>query len=137
MFKQRIIHNNICPYNINIKYSNQKKTNFDSILTGYGYTTYFNKLDIKPALGTPNCVAPEVLISYDYRQSDLFSIGMTIYYLYFGILPDSNGLNKLNIKIEEDKQLEDLLKKILKRDPKERISWIKYFDHPFFKQYEY
>ena len=137
LYKQGIIHNNICPYNINIKYSNQKKTNFDSILTGYGYTTYFNKLGIIPSLGTPSFVAPEVSLSNYRQKSDLFSIGMTIYYLYFGFLPDSNGLNELNIKIEEDKQLEDLLKKILKRDPKERISWIKYFDHPFFKQYEY
>ena len=39
--------------------------------------------------------------------------------------------------IYEDKALEDLLKKLLKVNPNERITWEEYFDYPFFKQYEY
>ena len=78
------------------------------------------------------------------NNCDLFSIGITIYYLYFGKLPfnrRSIGVNTKNtdikIEIDEDKQLEDLLKKLLKENPDERITWEEYFNHPFFKQYEY
>ena len=38
---------------------------------------------------------------------------------------------------DEDKQFEDLLIKLLKENPDERITWKEYFNHPFFKQYEY
>ena len=82
-------------------------------------------------------MAPEVFKSCYREESDLFSIGMTIYHLYFGVIPGQNELNEMNIKIEEDKQLEDLLKRLLKRKPEERISWEEYFAHSFFKQYEY
>ena len=90
-------------------------------------------------------MAPEVIEKKEYKNNcDLFSIGVTIYYLYFGKLPlnrRSIGVNtkKTDIKIEidEDKQLEDLLKRLLKENPDERITWEEYFEHPFFKQYEY
>ena len=65
---------------------------------------------------------------------------MTIYFLYFGKLAYSNILQKkinFEFQIEEDRQLEDLLKKLLKENPKERMNWQEYFNHPFFRQYEY
>ena len=78
----------------------------------------------------------------------MYSIGLTIYYLYFGKLPYSqfslNEYNNLlenpqniNVTISTDKNLEDLINKILKKDVKDRINWYEYFSHPFFKQYNY
>ena len=32
-----------------------------------------------------------------------------------------------------DKKLDDLIIKLLKYNPDERITWNEYFDHPFFK----
>ena len=55
--------------------------------------------------------------------------------LYFRIYPFS--FSNINLKIEEDRELEDLLIKLLNNDSYKRISWEEYFDHPFFKQYEY
>ena len=87
-------------------------------------------------------MAPEIFNNKAYKNNcDLFSIGVTIYYLYFGKLPfvriyANNEIN-MNIKIEQDRQLEDLLIKLLKENPDERITWEEYFEHPFFKQYEY
>ena len=139
LIEQNIIHNNICPRNIYIKYTNRKKTNFDSILTGYGYYTDYSKKcenSFKEFLGTPLFQAPEVLAGNIRKNSDLFSIGVTIYYLYFGKFHfPSDPLEY--IKIEEDRQLEDLLKKLLIRDPDKRINWEEYFAHPFFRQYLY
>ena len=152
LLEQNIIHNNICPRNIYIKYTNRKKTNFDSILTGYGYFTNYKKEKVvkieeeeeeeeesvikRPFIGTPVFQAPEVLYGDIRKNSDLFSIGMTIFFLYSGKLAYIEE-KSLKFKIEEDRQLEDLLYKLLKRNPDERINWEEYFTHPFFRQYEY
>ena len=72
------------------------------------------------------------------NNCDLFSIGITIYLLYFGDYPyDNKGKINWKFKIKKDNQLEDLLKRLLKENPNERITWEEYFEHPFFKQYEY
>ena len=47
----------------------------------------------------------------------------------------NDNLNTIII-IEEDKELEDSLIKLLKENPDKRITWEDYFNHPFFKQYE-
>ena len=138
-----IVHRDIKPENILIKYSNRKKTNFDSILADYGLSTELIQDDevYEDVCGTPSFMAPEVKKGYYNNKCDLFSIGVTIYLLYFGKFPYYNGDRRgkvdFNFKIEEDSQLEDLLRKLLKENPKERISWNEYFEHPFFKQYEY
>ena len=85
-------------------------------------------------------MAPE-MFNHKYKNNcDLFSIGITIYLLYFGKFPYDNfdeNVSNLNLQIDEDKMLEDLIKKLVKENPDERITWEDYFDHPFFKQYEY
>ena len=45
-------------------------------------------------------------------------------------------IQKIKI-IEEDLQLDDLIRKLLEVDPSKRITWIEYFEHPFFKKYKY
>ena len=135
LLEQNIIHNNICPRNIYIKYTNRNKTNFDSILTGFGYYTKYKEKMVRVEhicqeenFGTRAFQAPEVMGGIYKKNSDLFSIGRTIIFLYFGYIRN-------DFQIKEDRQLEDLLKKLLKEDPDERINWEEYFDHPFFKQY--
>ena len=34
-----------------------------------------------------------------------------------------------------DESLDDLIKKLLTNDPKKRITWEEYFNHPFFENY--
>ena len=66
-------------------------------------------------------MAPEILFGYEYSNGcDLYSIGATIYYLYFGKYPFNRKYigvqpTKLDIKINGDKQLEDLINKLLKK----------------------
>jgi len=85
---------------------------------------------------------------YSKFSSYLYSVGLTIYYLYFGKLPYSkfsfdefnmllDNPQNINVTIVTDRNLEDLINKILKKNIKDRIDWKGYFSHPFFKQYNY
>ena len=88
-------------------------------------------------------MAPEIINKEkDLTKSDLWSIGIIIYYLYFKQYP-FNGKNeselindiysdKLLNKIDNE-ELDDLMNKLLKKNINERISWDEYFNHPFFK----
>ena len=150
LLNNHIVHRNINPTTILIKYNNKEKTNFDSILTDYRYSQEYkeNALLLKKEIGALLFVAPEILKGIGYKNNcDLYSIGVTIYYLYFGKyhffaenrmdLLNMITNENLNFKIEENKDLEDLLKKLLKENPNKRINWKDYFEHAFFKQYEY
>ena len=94
-------------------------------------------------------MAPEILEmegeekEYD-DKCDLWNIGVIIYQLYFK-RPPYNGdtqraiLNLIKkqgnkiLKKTGDNQLDDLIKSLLIADPRRRISWDGYFNHPFFK----
>ena len=74
---------------------------------------------------------------------DILDLGRIIYLMLFKEYPN-NGINKINLlntiksvnqlKLTDDADLNDLLKKMLKLNINERISWNDYFNHPFFKQ---
>ena len=94
-------------------------------------------------------MAPEVLEGkgeYD-NKCDLWSIGVIMYQLLYGEFPYKGknqvalleniknlGLNALKQPV--DKKLKDLIFSLLVRDPRERISWNDYFNHPFFTMKE-
>ena len=88
-------------------------------------------------------MAPEVIKDEkDLSKSDLWSLGILIYYMYFREYP-YNGknehilLNDINsgkkIKIIPNEDLNDLMNKLLKSNPNQRLSWEEYFNHKFFK----
>jgi serine/threonine protein kinase len=93
-------------------------------------------------------MAPEILMNKNYsKKADIWSIGIITYQLLFKILPFkarnekellNNILNHKGIKIPEGYKISDtlfdLLKNCLQVDPKDRLSWKQYFDHPFFKE---
>ena len=78
---------------------------------------------------------------YD-NKCDLFSLGVTIYQLYFNSLPfQYKKVEYKTIYLKdkkkndcEDKILDDLITNMLKFEPEERISWDEYFKHQFFNQ---
>ena len=86
--------------------------------------------------------APEILNdNKNLSKSNLWSLGIIIYYMYFKeypynskneimLLKDINSMEK--IKNIENKELNDLINKLLKINIKDRISWKEYFNHPFF-----
>ena len=141
LFNNRITHIDIKLDNILIKYNDPEKTNFDSFLLGYGICENDDEnLLIQNCIGSPANIDPLILKELNFQKKykntcNLLRIGVTIYLLYFGNFPFL--FSEINLKIEEDKQFEDLLIKLLNNNPYKRISWEEYFNHPFFKQYEY
>ena len=90
-------------------------------------------------------MAPEILKgeeAYNYKV-DLWSIGVILYKLYFGVFP-YNGPSEMAIieKIEQsgkealkktdNKDLDDLIMNLLEKDPSKRFTWYQYFNHSFF-----
>ena len=151
LLKNHIVHRDIKPHNILIKYVNEYKTNFDSVLADYGISEKENEdSGLREQYGTFGYMAPEIIKGEVYHNNcDLYSIGVILYELYWLEKPidDHNMIFMINqmftlgekaIKIiEEDLIFDDLVRKLLKINPEERITWEEYFAHPFFKQYEY
>ena len=148
MIDKKIIHRDIKLENILVK--DKQKENFIVKLSDYGETKKLGTLSQmnESVHGTPNTQAPEILNGENYdSKSDLWSLGVIIYQLYFKKLPYiGNTATALYNKIKNDKNqsfikekttnnanLDDLIRKLLKFDPKERITWEEYFAHPFFK----
>ena len=85
-----------------------------------------------------------------YESSvDIFSLGIILYQLShnlkhpFGLnyiqslINYTNNYDKDNLNIEFDKSIKnndfkDLIKKMIKLNPKNRLNWEEYFNHPFF-----
>ena len=103
--------------------------------------------------GTPDTVAPEIVLEKEqkYESSvDIFSLGIILYQLShnlkhpFGtkyeldIIKYYENYDKDNLNIEFDKSINnndfvDLVRKMIKLNPKNRLKWEEYFEHPFFK----
>ena len=149
MHNKRILHNAIKLENILLKYLNEEKTKFIVKLKITDDTCSLDDATnlLSSAIENNNLkiISPEILKGEKYiEKCDLWSIGILIYSLYFKEFPftgdDEKELIK-NIKsiIEEgklkninDERLNDLVKKLLTIDPKNRITWKDYFNHKFF-----
>ena len=146
MAKNNIIHRALNLENILIKYINEKKSKFIVKLSDYSYSVKLITPNQKcnDFCGDFNYLAPEVLKGEEYdNKCDLWSLGIIIYELYFSKKPFTGQdpgtlLNDIlendnnNLKITSDIILDDLIEKLLTIDPKKRIGWEDYFNHPFF-----
>ena len=153
MVKENIVHRDIKLENILIKYLDKEKNTFLVKLTDYGISKQITNSTIcKTNTGTYFTMAPEVMEGkekYD-NKCDLWSIGIIIYQLYFNSLPYTGRTpfaiinNIINLELKtvlnknktDNKQLDDLIRNLLIKDPRERLSWEEYFNHPFFNKTE-
>ena len=147
MHENHISHRDIKIYNILVKYLNKKKTKFKVLLSDYGVSNQLSSMtkNYTTHAGSPIIMAPEILEGEDYNDKcDIWSLGITIYYLHTKDLPYKGkceakilkDIKKLGLSVLDrinNQNLKDLLSKMLKIDPNERISWDDYFKHPFFK----
>ena len=134
-----IIHRDIKPENVLISESSEAK------LTDFGWSNYINSEIRSTYCGTPVYLAPEMIkeIGHD-EHLDIWCIGVLIFELLTGYVPfmgmDFKKLNDniMNLKIQwpKDMNLEakNLISKILKPDPQDRISLEEMVKHPFFKK---
>ena len=146
MKENNIIHRNLKLENILVKYNDKGPKKYTIKLSGYGCSKRLKSLSMScnEYCGTLVYMAPEILKGEEYNfKCDLWNIGIIIYRLLYGKSPylgeteyalikniDKYG-NKI-IKIK-NKELEDLVKNLLEKEPSKRIDWDKYFNHPFFE----
>ncbi len=148
MNNKNIKFNGLKPENILIKYENEEKTKYVVKLKITDGNEKMSKIrkEINTNMKNNYLDSPEILNGENYNEkSDLWSLGVIIYILYYKDYPykgtnDKAILNQINKgeqilkKSENNTNLDDLIKKLLKKTTKERLTWKQYFDHPFFKQ---
>ena len=141
LLKENIIHRDLKPSNILLSLDTINKTTFK--LSDYGISKILNNSFTDTTNGTPLTKSPEALKGdFISNKSDIWSLGIIIYYMYFKEYPyNGNSEYKIikdiesnkKLKIFEDKKLNDLVSKMLIVNEKERISWDDYFNHSFFQ----
>ena len=153
--EQGIIHRDIKPNNIILK-SKGKISSSDIKLIDFGLATYTDtSRHIVERCGTPGYIAPEIL-TYEHARSlkqtpksDVFSIGVILYYLLVGKLPFRSStiegtllknfecsVNYSNPRISRVPHVKSLLMKMLQADPLRRISAEEALEHKFFDGYK-
>ncbi|OHT09493.1 calcium/calmodulin-dependent protein kinase kinase 2, beta [Tritrichomonas foetus] len=95
--------------------------------------------------GTPAYLAPEMFgeNSYDPFSADVWSLGITLYFVLFSKLPFIAGkladiqrkVTAEDVKFPEgtDRDAQDLIRKMLKKNPTNRIKLSEIWEHPWMK----
>ena len=145
MKDKNIIHRDLKPSNILLSLNKSKINKISFKISDFGLNKLIegSKIDEMNLKGTPITMSPETLKGEENlisNKSDIWSLGIIIYYMLFKEYP-YNSKNEYQIIKESNKQLksidnkelDDLIKKMLVININERISWEEYFQHPFFK----
>ncbi|CAD8103908.1 unnamed protein product [Paramecium sonneborni] len=147
---KKCIHRNLKPENLLLK---NKESSTDVVIADFGLATFLNEQILFKRCGTPGFVAPEILIYkeedpfYD-DKCDIFSAGVIFYILLTGRQPfqgqdykailRSNKNCEINFNLKEilssSAKLQDLLRKMLQQNPKDRPSAETCLQHPYFKE---
>ena len=146
MKEKKIVHRDLKPDNILIKY---EKNKYIAKICDYGISKIGSFTHLNTHTGTTYYMAPEIMElteenNYNYK-CDLWSLGIIIYELFFkerpykgitehAILEEIKNFGKKRLKKTGDLNLDDLISKLLEKDPEKRLTWEKYFNHPFFNE---
>jgi serine/threonine protein kinase len=143
--EKKIIRKDLKPKNILISLNKLDKCLIK--LSDYGISKFidFNDSKEETFYGSIYTMSPEVIENGEEKlteKSEIWSLGVTIYYLLFREYP-FNGktevelfediISKKKLKITNNILLDDLISKMLIFNDNERISWNEYFNHNFFK----
>ena len=136
-----IIHRDIKPENILIN------SNMKAKLIDFGWSTYIKPGDIRNSIcGTPIYMAPEMINRTGYNEKiDIWCVGVLLFELITGDQAwageniETVKYNICHLRISWPENMNsyagDLISKILKSNPEERISLKDMLNHPFFTQY--
>ncbi|MCS6894152.1 MAG: protein kinase [Deltaproteobacteria bacterium] len=131
-----IIHNDIKPENIILN-----PENGGIHLIDFGHSDYLNKTYVykENFIGTPMFLAPEAFLGRYSESSDIYSLGVTAYWLFeFGYPFSSTNLKELffekkhpRIKFSRNITLDlaELIRRMLNPDPKGRPSLVEIEDY--------
>ncbi|KAJ1416152.1 Serine/threonine-protein kinase, active site [Sesbania bispinosa] len=117
--------------------------------TDFGLSVFFKPGDVfKDLVGSAYYVAPEVLRRSYGPEADIWSAGVILYILLSGVPPFwaekeqgiFDAILRGHIDFASDpwpsisSSAKDLVKKMLRADPKERLSAVEVLDHPWMKE---
>jgi serine/threonine protein kinase len=117
------------------------------ILTDFGLSQMIlPNSKLSDQCGTLDYISPEILTKQNYGiETDIWSLGIILYLVYYGKLPfvGSNDIEIINnIKLKEpiysenkNKLVNDLISKLLDKNPKTRITAHEILSHPFIVNY--
>jgi len=140
--KKKVFLGDFTLENILLQYQNKEKTKYIiklklnpnskniKFLHKFCSTNYYNEFD-----------APEEEKNDYNEKSDLWKIGIIIYFIYFNKYPFNKDnqkkikqINNNDLYKNKDSEFKDLINRLLDEDPKKRLSWNEYFKHPFFSK---
>jgi serine/threonine protein kinase len=149
LLTHNILHRDLKPQNILLQ-----KDSVTGALTvkiaDFGFAKHFETMSedsmLQTLCGTPMYLAPEIIKERKCTiPSDLWSLGVIIYELFFHTTPFKRPRNILELvrSVEEmtkhpptmtglGEDVSDLLERLLEVDPHKRITWGNYFTHPWF-----
>lgn len=138
LHRKRIIHRDMKPQNILIGSKGLVK------LCDFGFASAMSPstLMLHSIKGTPLYMAPELVQEQAYNHNvDLWSLGVILYELYFGVPPFyTNSIYKLINQIVKSPvefperispEFQNFLSGLLHKVPGERLSWPDLLRHPF------
>ena len=148
LISQKIFHGDIKPENIFLHNDKIK-------IADFGMSIKLKNLNdtFRETLGSPGYMSPEILNGEEYTiQSDIWSLGLTLYYMIYEQLPwgDKKNPIKLSKYLKElhEKKIElitfpeiwrfqvsaefkAMIRKMIVYDPKERLTWNELFKIKF------
>ena len=132
-------HTCICNENVFLQFDEKGRVSddFNVKIADFGTLPKFEvkckfQLNVK---GKIPFMAPELFIPKIDEKSDLYSLGILLYFLRFNELPLDNELYKTYgiLPDPQDPLLKDLINKLILKDSSKRMSWNEYFKHPFWE----
>lgn len=149
--QHNIVHRDIKPKNILLT-DNRKILK----IADFGFATNFKNQSLHETMcGSPMYMAPEIMNNNMYNnQTDLWSIGMILYEMLFGVHPYNechtfpelkDTITNTDIEIPpvntKNKTIGydciNLLKQLLQKKVQCRITWEDFFEDPWVKSYQY
>ncbi|XP_031504052.1 calcium-dependent protein kinase 1-like [Nymphaea colorata] len=117
--------------------------------TDFGLSVFFKQGDVfRDLVGSAYYVAPEVLRRHYSAEADIWSAGVILYILLSGVPPFwgetekgiFDAIERGSVDFSDDpwpsisRDAIDLIKKMLKANPKERLSATEVLNHPWIKE---
>lgn len=146
-----ILHRDLKPQNILLCHAEGRRSspvNTCIKIADFGFARHLQTNTMAATLcGSPMYMAPEVIMSQNYdAKADLWSIGTIVYQCLTGKAPfyastpqelrllyESNRTLLPSIPKETSSHLRHLLLGLLQRNPKDRMTFDEFFQHPFLK----
>ena len=138
---KKIAHRDLKLENILVKCKNNEHI---FKVTDYGESKKLAITNKYTQVGTCYFTAPEILNGNGYNiECDLWSLGIILHVLFFRCYPYNgksfvavnNQIKSLGLKAirkTENPKIDNLISRLLIKDPRERMTWKEYFSHPFF-----